>query len=71
MIKTKITEIVEEFDENGKLVKKTTTEREETDDSPTAYKYVTIPYHPVEGADTTGYNPGQYPTGTTICQAKI
>lgn len=67
MIKTKTIETVEEFDENGKLVKKTTTEREETDDSPTSYKYVTIPYHPAKGIDTTGYDPALYPSGGTFC----
>lgn len=43
MIKTKTIETVEEFDENGKLVKKTTTETEETDDNPTRYTTTTTP----------------------------
>lgn len=46
MIKTKTIETVEEFDENGKLVKKTITEREETDDSPVQYTHTSAPYVP-------------------------
>lgn len=60
MIKTKTIETVEEFDENGKLVKKTTTEREETDDSPAQYTHTSTPYAPWNYPVGTGfrYNPG-------------
>ena len=37
MIKTKIVETVEEYDADGKLVRRTVTETEETDDNPTMY----------------------------------
>lgn len=46
MIKTKTVETVEEFDENGKLVRKTTTEKEETDDNPTKYIHTSTPHYP-------------------------
>lgn len=39
MVKTKTVETIEEYDENGKLIKKTVTETEETDDSPVRYPY--------------------------------
>lgn len=44
MVKTKTVETIEEYDENGKLVKKTVTETEETDDSPVRYSYKTVPW---------------------------
>lgn len=50
MIRTKTIETVEEFDENGELVKKTTTEREESDDSPAQYYHTSTPIFPA------GYN---------------
>lgn len=43
MIKRKVIETVEEFDANGKLTRKVTTETTEDDDSPQR-DYVTIPY---------------------------
>lgn len=43
MIKTKTVETIEEFDENGKLAKKTTIETEETDENPTWYNMTTTP----------------------------
>ena len=50
MVKTKTVETVEEYDENGELVKRTVTETEETDDSPVRYSYQTAPivYPPFE-----------------------
>lgn len=44
MIKTKTVETVEEYDVDGKLVKRTVTETEETDDNPTMYTI--SPYAP-------------------------
>lgn len=45
MTKTHTVETVEEFDENGKLLKRTVTETDETDDNPgTIHKY-RIPVH--------------------------
>lgn len=41
MVKTKTVETIEEYDENGKLVKRTVTETEETDDTPVRYSYQT------------------------------
>lgn len=64
MIKTKTIETVEEYDENGKLVKKTTTETEETDDNPARYMHTSSPFvypiPPIPGSGATGfrYNPG-------------
>lgn len=46
MVKTKTVETIEEYDENGKLVKRTVTETEETDDSPVRYSYQTTPCIP-------------------------
>lgn len=46
MIKTKTVETVEEFDEGGRLLKRTVTEREETDDKPVQYVYTSSPYMP-------------------------
>lgn len=68
MIKTKTVETVEEFDENGKMTRKTVTETEETDDSPVRYQYTTIPYCPNYRIDATGYSPdiSPYPSGVTI-----
>lgn len=43
MLKRKTIETVEEFDENGKLVRKMTTETEETDDNSTWYNTTTTP----------------------------
>lgn len=43
MVKTKTVETIEEYDENGKLVKRTVTETEEMDDSPVRYSYQTTP----------------------------
>ena len=43
MFRTKIVETVEEFDEDGKLVKKTTTETEETDDNPARHNTTITP----------------------------
>lgn len=58
MIKTRTIETVEEFDENGKLIRKTTTETEETDDNPTRYNFNYIP-NPNPLLDTGfRYNPG-------------
>lgn len=61
MIKTKTVETVEEFDENGKLVKKTTTEREEMDDSPAQYTHTSTPIFPA-GYRDTGFFYNQGPT---------
>lgn len=60
MIKTKIIETVEEYDSDGKLLKKTTTETEETNDSPTQYTHTSVPYIPPYSVFGTGYryNPG-------------
>ena len=63
MIKTKTVETIEEFDENGKLVRKTTTETEETNDSPTQYTYTSAPYIPPFGTGFR-YNPGP----SSVCQ---
>lgn len=46
MIKTKTIETVEEYDENGKLTRRTITEREETDDNPTEYTFTSTPCPP-------------------------
>ena len=46
MIKTKTIETIEEYDSDGKLVRKTTTETEETNDNPTQYIYTSAPYMP-------------------------
>ena len=46
MTKTHIVETVEEFDENGKLLKRTVTETDETDDDPVLYTHTTYPYTP-------------------------
>lgn len=46
MIKTKTVETVEEFGEGGRLLKRTVTEREETDDKPVQYVYTSSPYMP-------------------------
>lgn len=46
MVKTHIVETVEEFDDIGKLLKRTVTETDETDDDPTRYTHTTYPYIP-------------------------
>lgn len=46
MIKSKTIETIEEFDENGRLLKKTVTEREEADDSPVQYTHTSAPWIP-------------------------
>lgn len=46
MIKTKTVETVEEFDENGKLLRRTITESEETNDDPVKYTHTSAPYRP-------------------------
>lgn len=46
MVKTKTVETIEEYDEKGKLVKRTVTETEEMDDSPVRYSYQTTPCIP-------------------------
>lgn len=46
MIKTKTVETIEEYDADGKIVKRTVTETEETDDNPTKYVHTTSPYTP-------------------------
>lgn len=46
MIKTKIVETVEEFDGDGKLLRRTVTETEETDDNPAEYQHTFTPYVP-------------------------
>lgn len=46
MIKTKIVETVEEFDTDGRLLRRTVAETEETDDNPVRYPYTTAPYMP-------------------------
>lgn len=46
MIKTKTVETIEEFDENGKLLKRTVTETEETNDDPVKYTHTSAPYIP-------------------------
>lgn len=43
MIKRKVTEVVEEYNDSGKLIRKTTTETTEDDDTPTS----TNPYYPL------------------------
>lgn len=44
MTKTHIVETVEEYDENGNLLKRTVTETDETDDNPARYVHTTSPY---------------------------
>lgn len=61
MIKTKTVETVEEFDKDGKLVKKTVTETEETDDNPTRCVHTNAPIIPVQYPT---YSPFQYSTIT-------
>lgn len=46
MIKSKTIETVEEYDESGRLVKKTVTERDETDDCPVGYTHTSAPVMP-------------------------
>lgn len=46
MTKTKIVETVEEFDMDGRLLKRTVTETEETDDNPARYTHTSAPYVP-------------------------
>lgn len=46
MIKTKTVETIGEFDENGKLLKRTVTETEETNDDPVKYTHTSAPYIP-------------------------
>ena len=46
MIKRKITETVEEYDDYGDLVKRTITETEETDDAMMATTTTSAPYMP-------------------------
>lgn len=60
MIKTKTVETIEEYGSDGKLVRKTTTETEETNDSPTQYTHTSAPYIPPYTFCGTGfqYNPG-------------
>ena len=47
MIKTKTVETVEEFDESGRLLKRTVTERAETDDNPAQYVHTSSPDMPI------------------------
>ncbi len=47
MIKTNTVETVEEFDESGRLLKRTVTETEEVDDSPARYSYSSSPCIPL------------------------
>lgn len=47
MIKTKTVETVEEFDESGRLLKRTVTETEEVDDNPARYVHTTSPQVPL------------------------
>ena len=56
MVKRHIVEIVEEFNEQGLLISRTTTTTDEDDDSRTMYQYQTIPvplHSPVEGTKWT------------------
>lgn len=46
MTKTRIVETVEEYDDNGNLLKRTVTETDETDDNPVRYVHTTSPYIP-------------------------
>lgn len=46
MTKTHIVETVEEYDDNGNLLKRTVTETDETDDNPARYVHTTSPYIP-------------------------
>lgn len=46
MIKTKTVETIEEFDKNGKLLKRTITETEETNDDPIKFTQTSVPYIP-------------------------
>lgn len=43
MIKSKTIETVEEFDKDGRLLRRTITETEETDDNPTRYTHTSTP----------------------------
>lgn len=43
MIKTKTVETMEEFDKDGRLLKRTVTETEEVDDSPVRYTHTSSP----------------------------
>lgn len=54
MTKTHTVETVEEFDENGKLLKRTVTETDETDDNPVRYTSTVSPYIPPYTV-TSGY----------------
>lgn len=51
MIKTKTVETVEEFDESGRLLKRTVTETEEVDDNPARYVHTTSPQVPLTWAN--------------------
>ena len=46
MIKRHITEVVEEFDDQGRLTSRVTTTTDEEDDTPTIYQSQTIPWNP-------------------------
>lgn len=46
MIKTKTVETVEEYDETGRMIKRTVTETEETNDSPAGYTHTSVPVMP-------------------------
>lgn len=43
MVTTKTIEIVEEFDKDGRLLRRTVTETEETDDNPAHYTHTSTP----------------------------
>lgn len=61
MIKRRIVETIEEYDDTGRIVKKTTTETTEDDD--TAY----VPYYPYQFPGSTGTNPiVTYKTESTL-----
>lgn len=55
MIKRKITETVEEYDKDGKVVRKTTTETEETDETPVQRTYPFAPLLPYWGLNSCGW----------------
>ncbi len=46
MIKTKTIETIEEYDETGRMIKRTVTETEETDDNPVKYAHTSAPIMP-------------------------
>lgn len=67
MVKTKIVETVEEYDENGKLLKRTVTEKESNDDSAILYTPQISPWCPWR--DTPSTSPYTSPYGNFTCSS--